>query len=316
MVEKKKPKSPVKKLIFPLTMLVIFWTLAVVGWRSSKQAFFLINFGYIGTSLGIGFGAYALLPKKKKPVGRKLAQFLVGIYMLGFLGFLGSENMQIEGFFFYLLSGFFAGAVVHYLVAKVIGPVIFNRGWCGWACWTAMILDLLPYKKNAGWVPGKLRWLRYVFFCLSLALVLILWYGFGYRFQNRTTSLIWLLIGNGIYYASAIALAFIFKDNRAFCKYLCPITAILKVTSRFSLFKIRGQACLCNDCGACEKICPMNIRIPEYIKNGERVLSTECILCETCMSVCPTEALELSVGFDLGGKNLLTERKKTAKSSG
>ena len=56
--------------------------------------------------------------------------------------------MQIEGFFFYLLAGFYAGSVIHYLVAKIVGPLVFNRGWCGWACWTAMVLDLLPYKRN------------------------------------------------------------------------------------------------------------------------------------------------------------------------
>ncbi|MFB5625007.1 MAG: 4Fe-4S binding protein [Nitrosopumilus sp.] len=37
-----------------------------------------------------------------------------------------------------------------------------------------------------------------------------------------------------IYFTSAIILAYTLKDNRAFCKYLCPITAILKITSRFS----------------------------------------------------------------------------------
>jgi len=39
--------------------------------------------------------------------------------MLVFLGFIKFENMQIEGFFFYLLTGFSGAAVIHYLVAKV-----------------------------------------------------------------------------------------------------------------------------------------------------------------------------------------------------
>ena len=37
------------------------------------------------------------------------------------------------------------------------------------------------------------------------------------------------------YYIADIALAFIFKDNRAFCKYLCLVTAFLKPMSCFSL---------------------------------------------------------------------------------
>lgn len=120
--------------------------------------------------------------------------------------------------------------------------------------------------------------------------------------------LYWLLVGNALYYGVGITLAFALKDNRAFCKYVCPITVFLKATSRFSLLKIGGDNDRCDECGACVRACPMDIRIPEYIKNRERVLSTECTLCQTCVSVCPRDTLKLSFGFDRGGKELLRER--------
>lgn len=82
----------------------------------------------------------------------------------------------------------------------------------------------------------------------------------------------------------------------------------LKITSRFSLMKIGGDAAKCNDCGACVRMCPMDIRVPEYILNKERVLSTECSLCQTCITVCAPEALKLSFGFDVGGKEFMRER--------
>ena len=53
----------------------------------------------------------------------------------------------------------------------------------------------------------------------------------------------------------------------------------------------------------------MDIRIADYLQRGERVLSTECILCQACISVCPEQALELSFGLDLGGKECLREIK-------
>lgn len=31
----------------------------------------------------------------------------------------------------------------------------------------------------------------------------------------------------------------------------------------------------------------MDVRISDYILNNERVLSTECSLCQTCITVCP-----------------------------
>lgn len=303
-------KPQFSKLRTPFIMMGIFWIVAIVLWQTTGSIFYLFNFVYIGTAVGGGMAIYAALPKKKKHYGRRLSQLLVGAYMLVFLGFISFENMQLEGFFFYLLTGFFAGAVIHYLVAKVAGPLFFNRAWCSWACWTAMILDYLPFRRNKqGRLPTSWGNLRYVHFALSLGLILVLWFGSGYRVQSGSiTELYWLIGGNALYYAIAIILAFTLKDNRAFCKYVCPITAILKVTSRFSLLKIAGDTNKCNDCGACDKVCPTDIRITDYIKKGQRVLSTECILCFECQNVCVPGALKATWGIDCGKQELLNMR--------
>jgi ferredoxin-type protein NapH len=300
-----------KRLIVPGVTMIVFWTLAIVGWQSSGYIQPLLLFGYIGTSLGVGLGLYAVLPKKKKPMGRRLSLFLIGAGLLIFMGVMQSENMQIEWVFFSLLAGIAGAALIHYLIAKVFGPLLFGRMWCGWACWTVMILDLLPFKQPGGRLPGRWGWLRYAHFALSLGLVLALWFGFNYREgidYGSVTGLYWLLAGNALYYAAGIALAFILKDNRAFCKYVCPITVVLKVTSRFSLLKIKGDKDKCVACGTCARMCPMDIRIPDYVQNGQRVLSTECSLCQTCITVCANDALTLAFGFDAGFKELLRER--------
>jgi polyferredoxin len=281
-------------------------------WQTTGKIFYLFNFGYIGTSLGVGIGIYSALPRRLKPWGRRLSQFLIGAYMLVFLGLIQRENMQIEGFFFYLLAGIFAGAVIHYLVAKVFGPLIFNRGWCGWACWTAMVLDLLPFRRK---LPGRLpkKWgrLRVVHCGLSLTLVLVLWFGVGYRVTVQSNAeLWWLIAGNVFYYVIAVVLAFSLKDNRAFCKYLCPIPTLQKPGTRFALIKIEGNESKCNDCGACVKACPMDIRIPEYTHQGKRVLSTECILCFDCVNVCTKGALTTSIKLDGGQLELLRCREE------
>lgn len=298
-----------KKLIVPGVVLLAFWGIALWGYLASGYTKPLIMFGYIGTSLGIGLGLYGILPKRQKPLGRRLTLFLVGLFLLGFAIFLGHENSQLEGFFFGLLTGVVQMGVIHYLIAKLFGPLLFGRLWCGWACWTVMVLDLLPFKRPAGRLPGKWGWLRYLHFGLSLALVLALVYLVGFRAGAAgTTAVTWFIVGNLAYYAIGIGLAYALKDNRAFCKYLCPVSVPLKITSRFSLLKIGGDAAKCNDCGACVKMCPMDIRIPEYIQAGQRVLSTECSLCQTCVTVCAKDALKLSFGSDVGGKDLLRER--------
>ncbi len=284
----------------PIVLFAVFWIVAIVLWLTTERIFYLFNFGYIGTALAVGLGVYASLPARKKPLGRRLAQFLVGAYMLLFLGLLQRENMQIEGFFFYLLAGIFAGSVIHYLVAKVAGVLIFNRGWCGWACWTVMILDLLPFKRHKT-APLSTPWwgLRYVHFGFSLGLVAVLWWGLDYRVQEQSpTELYWLLGGNLLYYAIGIVLAFALKDNRAFCKYVCPIPTLQKIPARFALLKIAGNADKCTDCGACNKMCPMDINVSGYIKNNQRVLSTECVMCLECVNVCAKDALFANFAVD------------------
>jgi ferredoxin-type protein NapH len=299
-------KPPLFKLLADIALIpAIFYIIAIVMWQMKDQIFYLYNFVYIGTAILIGGGLYVILPKRQRSIGRKVTQTLVGLYMLVFLGLIGSENMQLEGFFFYLLMGVFAAATMHYAIAKIIGPLVFNRGWCGWACWTAMILDLLPYPKSPGRLAAKWGYLRYLHFAVSLALVFGLWFGLGYRPTRAGDEWYWLIVGNVVYFLTGIPLAFILRDNRAFCKYLCPITVFLKIGARFALLRITGAAEKCTNCGACTRACPMDIHIPAYITNGQRVRSTECIFCQTCTTVCPTQALSISCRWDGRGQELL-----------
>ena len=141
-----------KKFRTAIILFLVFEVIAIWLWLSTGNLFFLLNFSYLGISIG---GGAALLAAGWK-YGRELTQFLVGSYMLVFLGLICRENMQIEGFWFYIVSGIFTGATLHYLIAKIFGPLLFGRGWCGYACWTAMILDLLPYKTPSTKVcPAK-----------------------------------------------------------------------------------------------------------------------------------------------------------------
>jgi ferredoxin-type protein NapH len=304
-----KSDFQLKDLVTPAVIMLVFWGLAIWGFTASGYTQPLIMFGYIGTSLGVGLGLYAALPKKQKPIGRRLTLFLVGLFLVGFAIFMGHENVQLEGAIFGLLTGVVQMAVMHYLIAKVFGPLLFGRMWCGWACWTVMVLDLLPFKRPSGRLPGCWGWLRYLHFGLSLALVLVLIFVLGFRNgATGTTAVTWFIVGNLLYYALGIGLAFALKDNRAFCKYVCPVSVPLKITSRFSVIKIGQGTGQCNDCDACEQLCPMDVRISDYILDNRRVLSTECSLCQTCITVCTRDALKLSFGFDLGGKELLRER--------
>lgn len=305
-----KTQFPWKSLIVPAVVMLAFVGLGAWGWIASGMIEPLIMFGYIGVSLGIGLGLYALLPKKQKPNGRRLTLFLVGLFLMVIAIFMSRENVQVEGAIFGLLTGVIQMGVMHYAIAKIFGPLLFGRMWCGWACWTVMVLDLLPFTRPSGRLSRRFGWIRYLHFALSVGVVLFLIYVVGFR-EGATGSVAvtWFIVGNLLYYAVGIILAYALKDNRAFCKYVCPVSVPLKITSRFSLIKIGQGSGQCNDCDACEQLCPMDIRVSDYILNNQRVLSTECSLCQTCITVCSQDALKLSFGFDMGGKELLREQK-------
>jgi ferredoxin-type protein NapH len=289
--------------------------LALVACWAAGSAAPWFYYTYIVVSVAIGLALYFRLKKLDQPLRRRLVLFLIGSSLFGAAAFRDPIHalFQIEGLFFDLLAGVLLAAVIHYLIAKLIGPLLFGRVWCGWACWTALLLDQLPYKRSPGRRPAGWGALRYVHFGASLGLVAILWYGFGYRpGAGSSTALAWFLIGNALYYLLGVVLAFVLKDNRAFCKYACPVAVPLKLSSRFAALKVKGDSQACCERRVCEKVCPMDIRIADYLQRGERVLSTECILCQACISVCPEQALELSFGLDLGGIERLREAKPSA----
>ena len=273
-----------KRYLPPVLMWLIFETIAVTLWIALDNVFYLLNFTYIGTAIALGLILYT----HKKKYARNVVQFAVGLYMLVYLGFLCRENMQIEGFWYYLFLGVFEAATIHYAVAKIFGPLLFGRGWCGYACWTAMVLDLLPFKTPDA--PRR-RWgvVRYLVFAASLAFVSLL---FLLRVPNKEW-IMWqsFIIGNILYYAVGIVLAYRCRDNRAFCKYVCPITIFLKPASYLSLFRIQVDETKCVSCGKCEKVCPMDVEVPSNSRKKKH--ATECILCMRCVEECPKHALKL-----------------------
>lgn len=125
-----------KKYFLPAAMLALFEAVAVTLWITKDNLFYLFNFSYIGLSVSLGVFLFI----RKYRYARRAAQLLVGLYMLVYLGIICGENMQIEGFWYYLFTGVFEAATIHYAVAKIFGPLFFGRGWCGYACWTAMVL--------------------------------------------------------------------------------------------------------------------------------------------------------------------------------
>ncbi len=76
---------------------------------------------------------------------------------------------------------------------------------------------------------------------------------------------------------------------RFWCRYVCPVGAIMAVTQKNSLLGIHRDPIKCSDCKECETACPMQIPILDL--DWKKFNDSECILCMACIDACPAGAL-------------------------
>lgn len=283
-----KYKSSILPFLVGLFISIILYT-------TFKWWGFLIIFPWIGFSISIGFFLRLKLKGKKRLIGRKVSLLMILPCLLFFVPIVNNENFQLEGVFLMVLVGFFSKGFIHYSIAKIFGPLIWRRGFCGHACWTAAILDWLPIKNKSNEIPRSYRNLRFVALSLSLAIPLYLIFVLSYNpwteFINKQ-EMKWMFFSNALYYLIAIPLAFVLSDKRAFCKYVCPVSLVMTPSSKMGLIKIKPN--LENDCIGCKSCnvnCPMGIDVMGYMKKNIPITDTECILCNDCKIVCPTNKI-------------------------
>ncbi len=278
-------------------MIPLFIGIAITGILYSIIPWwgFLIIFPWIGFSISAGVFLRTYLKGRKKLLGRKVSIVMILPCLLFFVPIVNNENFQLEGVILIVLVGFFNKGFIHYAIAKIFGPIIWRRGFCGHACWTAAVLDWLPIKNKTTVIDHKYRNIRYIPLAISLLIPVFMVFSFSFNpwteYINKE-EMNWMFLSNGIYYLLGIPLAFLLSEKRAFCKYICPVSLVMKPSSKIGLIAVKPDVTKeCIQCGACNTICPMDVNAMSFMMNNKQITDTECILCMDCSIVCPTKKI-------------------------
>lgn len=205
----------------------------------------------------------------------------------------------------YYISLYVAGILV-------VTGTFLGRFVCGFLCPFGLVQDLLfkiPFVKKIRTLPGEkfLRWFRYLILLVFVILLPVFvmditglgqpWFckyicpagtleggipqtllnenlrgAIGFLFKWKVSILVVTVISSIIIY-------------RPFCRYICPLGAIYGLFNKVSFYRYKVDPDKCTKCGACQKICKLNIKVYENPN------SLDCIRCGECKAGCPKKAI-------------------------
>ena len=81
--------------------------------------------------------------------------------------------------------------------------------------------------------------------------------------------------------------------TRVWCRFFCPMAAILGLVQKFGRFRITVKDNMCISCGNCSTYCEMGIDVRSYAQSNQSFKRASCVGCGMCAHVCPRGVLKL-----------------------
>ncbi len=91
------------------------------------------------------------------------------------------------------------------------------------------------------------------------------------------------VVGYGVYF---------WYSGRFWCRFLCPLAALMHVYARFSRFAIVAEKKKCISCNVCTSVCHQGIDVMNFANKGLPMVDPECVRCSACVHDCPTGVLQ------------------------
>ncbi len=206
-------------------------------------------------------------------------------------------------------------SVVQTLVLIPLGIYFFGKGvYCGWICSCGALAETLGdthrQKMPHGPFWNRLNMLGQGVLLVAVLLLLVRIMGWVLPDGNWADSIFDPFLkspykwGVDVFLAGVIGYGLYFWfSGRVWCRFLCPLAALMHIYARFSRFAIVPDKKKCISCNVCTAVCHQGIDVMNFANKGLPMQDPECVRCSACVQSCPTGVLQFGQ-VDRKGKTI------------
>jgi len=194
--------------------------------------------------------------------------------------------------------------VISFVQTFVLIPAIiyfWGKGaYCGWICSCGALAETLGDEHRQKMLHGP-RWNRLNMIGQGILLVAFLVLGlriYGWIFPSPGIEQLFLGSKENykwivdVFLAGVVGYgAYFWFSGRVWCRFLCPLAALMHIFARFSRFRILADKKKCISCNVCTSVCHQGIDIMNFANKGLPMEDPECVRCSACVESCPTGVL-------------------------
>ena len=201
------------------------------------------------------------------------------------------------------LGWWLAISFVQTFVLIPLGIYFFGKGiYCGWICSCGALAETLGdthrHKMPHGPFWNRLNMAGQGVLAIAFALLVVRILGWVLPSGSWADQIFepvlkthykWIVdvflagvVGYGVYF---------WYSGRVWCRFFCPLAALMHVYARFSRFAIVSEKKKCISCNICTSVCHQGIDVMSFANKGAPMTDPQCVRCSACVQSCPTGVL-------------------------